>query len=411
MMTSNVWRIAREEYRRNVFRKSFILVLLSLPLIIVLNVGIVLLMNYLEKDTRPIGYVDHAGVMLVDVLPADASEEPIQFLSFNSEDGAQEALLAEELQAFYVLSPEYLQTREITLIYVKEPASKATRQFYNLLRVNLLSDVEPEIQKRIAEGTEFLTRTPDGRRSFPSSGPTFESVLPFFVGMALMMMLLMSAGFLLEGMIKEKENRTLEVIVTSTSPGQLVTGKILGTLGVSFTQFVTWTLFGLAVVWLGGDTLGLTWFQDASVEWDSLLSVAAIGLPTYVLASALLFALGSVMSNGQEAQQIGGMSVLFSMLPALAIGQIINEPNGVVAVTLSMLPLVSLMTVTMRTVFIVVPLWQIILSSGLQILFALGAIWLAGRVFRMSMLRYGKRLSLREILTRVESKKLAGVQS
>ncbi|MCJ7566893.1 MAG: ABC transporter permease, partial [Anaerolineales bacterium] len=252
-MTSNVWRIAREEFRRNVFRKSFIMVLLSLPLIIGLNIGIVLLMNYLEKDTRPIGYVDHAGVMLVDELPADVIDDSIQFLAFSSEDGALEALLAEELQALYVLSPEYLQTREIELNYVEEPASKATRQFYDLLRVNILSDVEPEIQVRIADGTEFLTRTPDGRRSFPSSGPTFQSVLPFFVGMALMMMLLMSAGFLLEGMIKERENRTLEVIVTSTSPGQLVTGKVLGILGISFTQFLTWTLFGLAVVWLGGD--------------------------------------------------------------------------------------------------------------------------------------------------------------
>ncbi|TET39138.1 MAG: hypothetical protein E3J69_00725, partial [Anaerolineales bacterium] len=200
-MTSNVWRIAREEFRRNAFRKSFILVLLSLPLMIGLNIGIVLLMNHLETDLRPIGYVDYAGVILVDELPADVTNDPVQFLAFGSEDGAQEALLAEELQAFYVLSSEYLSTREIKLIYVEEPASKATRQFYDLLRVNLLSDVEPEIQARIADGTEFLTRTPDGRRSFPSSGPTFQSVLPFFVGMALMMMLLMSAGFLLEGMI------------------------------------------------------------------------------------------------------------------------------------------------------------------------------------------------------------------
>jgi ABC-2 type transport system permease protein len=410
-MTSNVWRIAREEFRRNVFRKSFILVLLSLPLMIGLNIGVVSLMNYLEKDTRPIGYVDRAGIMSVDVLPPDVADDPIQLLPFTTEDSAQDALMAEEIQAFYVLSSEYLQTREIKLIYIKEPASKATRQFYDLLRVNLLSDVEPEFQVRIADGTEFLTRSTDGRRSFPSSGPTFQSVLPFFVGLALMMMLLMSAGFLLEGMIKERENRTLEVIVTSTSPGQLVTGKVLGILGISLTQFVTWTLFGITAVWLGRNTFDLAWFQDAVLEWEALIKVIAIGIPTYVLAAALLFALGVMMDNGQEAQQIGGLSVLISMLPLLAIVKIGTEPNGVLAVILSMVPFFSMMTVALREIFFVVPLWQIILSAGLQILFAIGAIWLAGRVFRLGLLRYGKRLSLRGIFRRVETVTSAAVRS
>ena len=410
-MTSNVWRIAREEFRRNVFRKSFIMVLLSLPLMIGLNVGIVLIMNNLEKDPRPVGYVDHAGVMSISELPPDIYDEPIQLLAYQTEERAQEALLAEEIQAFYVLSPEYLQTREIMLLYVEEPASKATRQFYDLLRVNLLSDVEPEIQVRIADGTEFLTLSPDGRRSFPSSGPTFQSVLPFFVGLALMMMLLMSAGFLLEGMIKERENRTLEVIVTSTSPGQLVTGKVLGILGISFTQFVTWTLFGLAVVWLGNDTLGLTWFQNASLEWGPVIKILALGLPTYVMAAALLFALGVIMTNGQEAQQIGGLSVLISMLPLLAIIKIGTEPNGVLAVSLSMVPFFALMTVALREIFAVVPLWQIILSVGIQTVFAIVAIWFAGRVFRLGLLRHGKHLNLRGILKKAEATTSAGVRS
>jgi len=410
-MTSNVWRIASEEFRRNVFRKSFIMVLLSLPLMIGLNVGIVLIMNNLEKDPRPIGYVDHAGIMSVSELPPDIYDEPIQLLAYQTEERAQEALLAEEIQAFYVLSPEYLQTREIMLLYVEEPASKATRQFYDLLRVNLLSDVEPEIQVRIADGTEFLTLSPDGRRSFPSSGPTFQSVLPFFVGLALMMMLLMSAGFLLEGMIKERENRTLEVIVTSTSPGQLVTGKVLGILGISFTQFLTWALFGLAVVWLGNDTLGLTWFQNASLEWEPVIKILALGLPTYVMAAALLFALGVIMTNGQEAQQIGGLSVLISMLPLLAIIKIGTEPNGVLAVSLSMVPFFALMTVALREIFAVVPLWQIILSVGIQTVFAIVAIWFAGRVFRLGLLRHGKRLNLRGILKKAEATTSAGVRS
>ena len=410
-MTSKVWRIAGEEFRRNAFRKSFILVLLSLPLMILLNIGIGLIMNSLEKDPRPIGYVDHAGVIAVDALPPDVTDGSVQLFAFETEDGAQEALMAEELQAFYVLSPDYLQTREIRLIYVDEPASKATRQFYNLLRANLLGDVEPEVQERILAGTDFMMRSPDGRRSLPSSGPTLQSVLPFFAGVGLMMMFLMSAGFLLEGMIKEKENRTLEVIVTSTSPGQLVTGKVLGILGISLTQFVSWTLFGVTAVWVGNNVFDLAWFQDVTIEWEALLKILAIGLPTYLMVSALLFALGCIMANGQEAQQIGGLTVMLAMLPLLAIVKIGTEPNGLLAVGLSMLPVFSLMTVALREVFIVIPLWQIILSSGIQILMAAAAIWLAGRAFRLSLLRYGKRLNFREIFSKGETTASAGVRS
>ena len=142
-----------------------------------------------------------------------------------------------------------------------------------------------------------------------------------------------------------------------------------------------------------------------------MVKVIAIGLPTYVLAAALLFALGVMMDNGQEAQQIGGLSVLISMLPLLAIVKIGTEPNGVLAVILSMVPFFSMMTVALREIFFVVPLWQIILSAGLQILFSIGAIWFAGRVFRLGLLRYGKRLSLRGIFKRVETVTSAAVQS
>ena len=162
---------------------------------------------------------------------------------------------------------------------------------------------------------------------------------------------------------------------------------------------------------LGGDTLGIAWFQNASLEWEPVIKVVAIGVPTFVMAAALLFALGVLMTNGQEAQQIGGLSVLVSMLPLLAIVKIGNEPNGVLAVVLSMVPFFSMMTVALREVFVVVPLWQIILSVGIQILFAIAAIWFAGRVFRLGLLRHGKSFSLRGIVKGVETATSAGVRS
>ena len=99
------------------------------------------------------------------------------------------------------------------------------------------------------------------------------------------------------------------------------------------------------------------------------------------------------------------------MLPLLAIVKIGNEPNGVLAVVLSMVPFFSMMTVALREVFAVVPLWQIILSVGIQILFAIAAIWFAGRVFRLGLLRHGKSFSLRGIVKGVGTATSAGVRS
>jgi ABC-2 type transport system permease protein len=189
----------------------------------------------------------------------------------------------------------------------------------------------------------------------------------------------------------------MEVLVTSISPIQLVVGKVLGIVAISLTQLATWSLVGILAVVIGGNVLGIEWLQNPSIEWGPILRMIAIAIPAYVLASALMFALGATVAEAQEGQSLGALFFMLHMIPLYLLMVLIENPNGTLSIVLSLLPFTSLLTVGFRSMFAVIPFWQIALSVAIQTLCALGAMWLAAFVFRLGMLRFGQRLKLAEI--------------
>ena len=135
-----LWLVAVYEYRRNVFKRSFILALLSVPLMIALNVGVGLYMESRGNDDAPVGYVDHAGLFADPIpVPVSGSREPVEFVPFQTEEDARAALESGQIQAFFVVAADYGETRDMTLFYLEEPGGNATRQFYDFIQVNLLA--------------------------------------------------------------------------------------------------------------------------------------------------------------------------------------------------------------------------------------------------------------------------------
>ncbi len=397
---SKLWSVAWHEYRRNVFKKSFILVLLSVPLLIGGNIGLIAFMVSRENNNAPVGYVDHAGLLAESIpAPVGPSEGVIEFVPYQGEEEARDALEAGDIQAYYVLAADYFETSQIELFYLKEPGENATGQFYDFIRANLLADQPPEVARRAAGGSSVTVRTPDGSRQF-SGGPTLGAVLPVLLSIAFIFLVLMSSGYLMGAVVEEKENRTMEVLITSLSSSKLIGGKVLGIVAIGLTQMAAWILVGVLAVFVGGQLLGIEWFQNPNLDWASILMVVAIAIPSYVLASALMTAIGSTVAQVQEGQQIGALFFMLFMIPLYAIMIIGETPNATPSVVLTLLPFTSLMTVGFRSLFSVVPLWQVAASVAIQTACAAGALWLAGRAFRLGMLRYGQRLSLREILGR-----------
>ena len=129
------------------------------------------------------------------------------------------------------------------------------------------------------------------------------------------------------------------------------------------------------------------------------MASVAIAIPAFVLAAALMTAIGAMVTSSPEGQSIGMIFfMLHFTLPAMTIIAIIKSPTSLLPTVLSFLPFTGLMTISLRNIFSVVPAWQVAVSAAVQALAALGALWLAGRAFRLGMLRYGQRLRWGELL-------------
>ncbi|MGB2955567.1 MAG: ABC transporter permease, partial [Anaerolineales bacterium] len=143
--------------------------------------------------------------------------------------------------------------------------------------------------------------------------------------------------------------------------------------------------------------MGIGWFQDLGMDWSVALAALAIAGPAYVLVAALMTAIGTMATTTQEGQSFSSIFVILHMIPLYVAAFFINKPDGTLAITLSVLPFTSLMTVAMRNIFFSVPAWQVIISVCVQTVCAVGAIWLASRAFRLGMLRYGQKLRWRSL--------------
>ncbi len=396
--------VAVEQVRRTVLKRSFIFVLLSLPAFLALMIGPVVLLENANRSDLPVGYLDQAGLLTeARTPPAGDSEERVELRAFADEAAARQALEAGEIQAYYRLPADFVDQHQLTVVYRKRPASEVSSQFMRFLRFNLLEAL-PEAQAwRVVEGSELAIRNPEGTRVFPTGGPPLGAVLPVALGLAFGTLLVTGGSAVMGGVVEEKSNRTMEVMLTSISPGRLVTGKLIGIVLGNLLQLTVWVVLGTVAIKLAGDSFGWTWFVNPQPDWSSLLSVVVVAVPSYLFASALMFMLGSTIIDGPEGQSLGSILFMVLMVPIYTMIAIGSNPQSGLAVTLSLLPMTSILTIGIRNMLAVVPAWQVGLSAAIQIGLAVVAVWLAGRAFRLGMLRYGQRLRLGELLRRQQS--------
>jgi ABC-2 type transport system permease protein len=388
-----ILRVMYFEYVRHVFRKRFLLSLFSLPLFIGVMALVVLLLVRSEINFKPIGYVDLAGV-----LPNSAGDYQgglVDLLQFETQDQADLALRAGQIQAYYVLDSDYLESRQAKLVAIDQPSNAATDQFAYFVRENLLAEYPEEIVRRLIEGNQLILRTADGSRQF-AQGDWLGFMLPFMVGFIFLAAVFATSGYLLQAVVEEKENRTMEMLVTTISPAQLMSGKILGIIAVGWTQLFVWIVMALVLLVIASLFVGFPGIN--SITFGYIVLAVGIFVPAFVMLSALMVAVGATLTDAQEAQQVTSIFTLPLFIPFWFVFQLIGHPNGPVAVGLSLFPLTAPITLAIRAGFTTIPPWQIGLSLGFLIIGAGLAVWLAGRAFRLGMLRYGQRVPWREFL-------------
>lgn len=394
--------VARQAYIRQARRKGFLLAAFGLPLLMLVGFAVlfvVILMS--ERTERAIGYVDNANILANVQLPAqNADDEPyVPLLPFPDADAARAAFAQQQIDAYVVLAPDYPTTGRAT-VYGSQGLSNAGRNtLRDALERGLLAQSarDPTIAERALNPVdELIRRSLDGQRETSTASAVAAVVLPILFGLLFLVTVFSSASYLLQALVEEKENRTMEIVTTSISPWQLVGGKVLGLGLLGLTLALIWLVAG-GVVW------GIGVLQFAAlreITWPlNVLGVALLFfVPGYLVYAGLMVAISAAVTSAQEGQQFAGVITLLATAPLITSALFLLNPNGVIPVTLSFFPLSAPLAMLMRMAATEVPLWQIGLSLALLLASDALVLWGAARLFRAGMLRYGKRLSMRDLL-------------
>jgi len=395
---NKTWLIALHEYKRHVFNRRFAFGLLSVPFFILVMIGLIFLIISMENKTRAIGYIDRSG-LLADSLPAPAVEppdKPVEIRAFSDWESAETALHADEVQAVYIIPEDYLSSGTLELRYLEPIKSPARDQFYNFLEVNLLAGYDPAVVERIQSGSEIIIRTLDGSKEVSSESGFLGIIVPLLSAFGFIIAMFTTGGYLVNAVVEEKENRTMEVVLTSVSSNQFMTGKILADICIGMTQLLLWLVFIIIGIRVASNYFEL--LQSIQIDSQLIVLCLVILLPTFVMVSAFMALIGATVGEAREGQQLTGLLSLPIWIPYMLIGLILENPNSTLSVVLSMVPMTSSLTMLIRQGATTIPAWQIAASSLILVLCAAVAIWLAGKAFRVGMLRYGKRISFREII-------------
>jgi ABC-2 type transport system permease protein len=204
---------------------------------------------------------------------------------------------------------------------------------------------------------------------------------------------------LLNNIIEEKSNRIIEVLLSSVTPGELMMGKLFGIAAVGLTMVGVWmlALFGV-LSWKAGGAPGVTGQMLTVLQSSSLIPMFAVYfLFGYLMYAALILALGSVCNTLKEAQSYMGVITMIMMVPLMTMTFIPKDPNGVIARVLSWIPVYTPF-IMMNRVMADPPWVDLIGTLVLLIVATAGSLWMAGKVFRIGILRTGQPPKLWEML-------------
>ena len=383
----DLWLVAKHEYRQTVVRRAFVLLTLAIPVGFLLIVGLVIVVERSGSSKLPVGYVDHSGLLdarRIEDLSKDELQVPL--IGYSGEESALAALNAGEIQAVFVFPPGYPETLDTELYYKQErPDQDAVRTMSDFVRVNLIAPLPEAVGQRLMDGANVVVYDVTSGRRFAESD-ILSFVLPVAGAFAFFFASMMSAGYMLGVVAGEKENRTIEILITSVTPGQLIGGKTLGLLAAALTQLSIYAL--AAVVAMAVASVFVTELQQMTVPWGTLGLMVLFFLPTYVLVSALMVAIGAAVTEVQQGQQVAGMLNLLFVIPFLVMPLLIENSGSPVAVALTLFPTTSFLSVTLRWSLGTVPMWQLGTSWLILVATAALTVWAAGRIFRAGMLRY-----------------------
>lgn len=410
-----MWIVLKTEFIKTVTRRSFILTLILVPLVPALILGGISLLgndqveNGIGEIFQPAqetqlseGYVDRAAI--ISELPEWIDEN--RLIRFESETAAREAAQAGLITGYYVIQPDYLETGSIQYILNEfNPLSAFDSKTIidQVINFNLLgTDPQRFALFQLPTITQGINLSPDEEVRDMTSPIAF--FLPYGVTMLFYILIISSASLIMNSVAKEKENRVMEVLLSSIRPNQLLTGKILGLGLVGLLQLVVWMGSALVLLRMGGTTLNIP--PDLQLSPSLLFWGITFFILGYLIYATIMAGVGALVPNVKEATQATFIIILPLLVPLMLVGVLINQPNATIAVVLSLIPFTAPNTIMTRLASGPVPLWQLILSIGIMILTILLLIHAVSGMFRAQVLLTGKKFNFAVFVKALLGKRL-----
>ena len=430
-MSSKIGLIISREYFERVYKKSFIITTLLVPIIMLALMALpTILMIFHESDTYNYAVIDRSGIVAASLqdtetiqfsrvnMPIDSAKADTRF------DGVlvigENAIKNPSNIALYNHGASSLDTEGSIRSQLKNIIENERLKAYNIDNIQqILSEVNANVQiatYRIAEDT--------GEEEASSSSET-----SFITGLAmafiLYMFLIIYGQMVMTSIIEEKNNRVLEIVVSSVRPEQLMMGKILGIGLVALTQIAIWGI--LLITALGyvipallpadvlADVAAMNAGQTASMTNDMEMVQAVSALTDFghiatiftymvlfliggfLLYSSIYAAIGSAVDNIQDASQLQSvalMPIIIGFVCATVVGA---EPNSTLAVVLSMIPFTSPMLMMVRIPY-GIPTWEPIISVIILYISFIAMVWIAAKIYRVGIFMYGKKPTFKDLI-------------
>ena len=391
--------ILRHEFRQTLKRKAFIIMTVALPLVLMLGYGIYQAVQHWHEPSEPqevkIGYVDEAGG-----FDKYTTRQDITFILYPNEEKAKGALLDGEVEEYFVIPADYLSSGRITRYTTKsefEVPVKIWSSIEDFLLSNLLAEeVSPELLERAKVPMQLNTVELDESGEIVSAqDDVTKAILPVVFGMIFIFAIFFSSGFLLQSVSEEKENRVIEIILSSVSSRQLLAGKVLGLGAAGLLQVAIWLI--AIKIFADAASVNIPALSNLSIPSSFLAWGILFFIMGYTLFAAIFAGVGSLGSTARESQSLSGIIVLPSIIPLWFSYFIISNPESTFAKALTFIPVTAPITAMMRLSRDALSVWEIVLSLTILALSAMLAMWIAAKVFRVFLLMYGKTPSLREI--------------
>ena len=349
-----------------------------------------------EKPEDPMNARRNAGTTQFVIQPAVGADVAAQ------REAAKKAVLAGKLDVYVVLPGDVLSSSKA------EYYAKSVTDFEGIRAVDRAVEKALFARRIGAAGIDpaqiaALTKPLDLKRLRVSEeGEHEDKGVSFFLSLILVMMIyvgtLMWGQIVMTGVIEEKSNRVVEVIVSSTTPRNLLFGKLVGVGGAGLLQFGIWIL-GLVGVSAASGSLAFL----SGLELPALNPVLIAAFPIFFLLGFFLYAslyaaIGSAVNTIQEAQNFIFPVMLPIIMAMVCWPVVMRAPDSTLSVVLSLIPFMTPILMFLRMSVLMPPVWQIALSVVLTSLTIALVIWIAARIYRVGILMYGKPPNFPEML-------------